>query len=161
MREWAVSGGLIQATNGLLLVENRRRNGSVDWSPPGGVVDEGEGSVEALTREVREETGLIVERWAPLSYEIDVTFVDAGMHLRVESYQAIDWSGAITVDDPDGIVEQVEFCSPALCINRLAGSPAWVREPVMDWLADTWTDGRSYAYRVTGTTPATMQAQRL
>ena len=42
MRDWVVGGALIVSDDGVLLVQNRRRNGSHDWTPPGGVIDEGE-----------------------------------------------------------------------------------------------------------------------
>ena len=61
MREWLVAGGLVERDDGrLLLVQNRRRDGSLDWTPPGGVIDHGETIHEGLAREVREETGLDV-----------------------------------------------------------------------------------------------------
>ena len=53
-------GGLLTRQGATLLVANRRRDGRVEWTPPGGVVDRGEVSEEALSREVLEETGLIV-----------------------------------------------------------------------------------------------------
>src|SRR4051794_17011427 len=62
----AVDGGLDR----VLLVENVRRNGTSDWTPPGGVIDPGEDLLAGLTREVREETGLEVLRWAGPLYEI-------------------------------------------------------------------------------------------
>ncbi len=40
MRSWVVGGALILSDEGVLLVQNRRRNGSHDWTPPGGVIDE-------------------------------------------------------------------------------------------------------------------------
>src|SRR5205823_11367271 len=43
VREWLVAGGLVENHDGLLLVQNRRRDGSLDWSPPGGVIDVGGG----------------------------------------------------------------------------------------------------------------------
>ena len=39
MRDWLVGGAVIEGPAGLLLVRNRRRDGSFDWSPPGGVID--------------------------------------------------------------------------------------------------------------------------
>ncbi len=57
MRDWVVGGALILSDEGVLLVQNRRRNGTHDWTPPGGVIDEGESLIEGLTREVQEETG--------------------------------------------------------------------------------------------------------
>ena len=47
---WSVVSGLIENAGSLLLVANRRSNGSIDWSPPGGVVDPGEVALSALTR---------------------------------------------------------------------------------------------------------------
>ena len=61
MRDWTVAGGLILGDAGLLLVRNRRRNGSHDWSPPGGVIEPSESMVDGLTREVVEETGVEVD----------------------------------------------------------------------------------------------------
>ena len=72
MRRWKVAGGLLFEDDRVLLVANRRRNGSVDWSTPGGVVDEGETSLAALGREVTEETGLVVREWATLCWTVEV-----------------------------------------------------------------------------------------
>jgi len=41
------------------LVIQRRDNGH--WEPPGGILERDESIIEGLLREVREETGLIVE----------------------------------------------------------------------------------------------------
>jgi ADP-ribose pyrophosphatase YjhB (NUDIX family) len=60
MQQWLVGGALIRGADGVLLVQNRRRNGRHDWSPPGGVIDHGETLLEGLTREVVEETGVQV-----------------------------------------------------------------------------------------------------
>ena len=73
MRDWLVGGALIESADGLLLVRNRRRDGSHDWSTPGGVIEEGEDLLVGLAREVEEETGLVVTEWAagPL-YEVRI-----------------------------------------------------------------------------------------
>ena len=95
MRDWLVAGALIEGPGGLLLVENRRRNGSVDWSPPGGVIDEGEEVLVGLEREVVEETGLVVTAWSDPVYDIEVFAPDLGWHLRVEAFRALEWSGEL------------------------------------------------------------------
>ena len=62
MRSFRVGGGLVVVDNQLLLAANRRRQGTLEWTPPGGVIDEGESVTEGISREVREETGLHVRR---------------------------------------------------------------------------------------------------
>lgn len=59
MKDLKVVYALIQNEEGnVLLVHNTDGGG---WSLPGGKVEYGETLVEALNREVREETGLLVE----------------------------------------------------------------------------------------------------
>ena len=60
------AGAVIEHGGQILLVENRRADGRVDWSMPGGVVEEGEDPLLGLHREVSEETGLSVAQWGPL-----------------------------------------------------------------------------------------------
>ena len=78
-RKWSVVGGIIRRDSNFLLVANRRggslhseRRGGIDWTPPGGVVDYGESPLEALKREVLEETGLQVSIWSDLTYGVSV-----------------------------------------------------------------------------------------
>src|SRR5206468_653696 len=73
MRDWVVASGLIEEDGKLLLVQNRRRNGSLDWSTPGGVIEiaDGESVVDGLTREVEEETGIYVCDWNGPVYEVE------------------------------------------------------------------------------------------
>jgi 8-oxo-dGTP pyrophosphatase MutT (NUDIX family) len=149
-RQWSVVSGLIEDRRGLLLVANRRRGGTVDWSPPGGVVDPGEAQLGALTREVVEETGLVVHSWDGPVYDITVDFGTRGGELRVEVFRALEWSGEIAIDDPDGIVHEAAFHEHLACCDRLASAPEWVAGPLTDWLTERWTAGRSYAYRVVG-----------
>ena len=89
-RNWSVVGGLIRKDSDILLVANRRRGnlhlgkrGGVDWTPPGGVIDQGESAVEALKREVHEETGLKVLVWSESVYEVSVNFAVSYTHLTL------------------------------------------------------------------------------
>ncbi|MEJ7583197.1 MAG: NUDIX hydrolase [Acidimicrobiales bacterium] len=161
MREWLVGGGVVEGPAGLLLVQNRRRNGMVDWSTPGGVIDAGESLMEGLTREVREETGLQVSDWSGPVYEVQAEAPDLGWRLRVEAHLAVDYAGDLVVDDPDGIVVDACFTPPGGCQGRLAGAPRWVREPLTDWLTQRWVAARTYRYRVDGTDLATLGVTRL
>ncbi len=148
-RRWLVGGGLVIADQGVLLVQNRRRDGRLDWSPPGGVIDAGETLLAGLTREVEEETGLRVHGWSGPAYRIEASAPDMGWHLRVEAHLAEGFDGELHVDDPDGIVVAARFVGPDECVALLERSPRWVREPLCAWLADR-VQGACHAYRVDG-----------
>jgi 8-oxo-dGTP pyrophosphatase MutT (NUDIX family) len=58
--------GLLVADERILLAEHRIRGGGSVWVGPGGGVEAGESLLDALTRELHEETGLhIAEEHAP------------------------------------------------------------------------------------------------
>ncbi len=154
MRQWLVGGGLILGDDGLLLVRNRRRNGDHDWSPPGGVIDEGETLLAGLTREVREETGVVVAHWQGPVYEVEVEAPGLGWHLRVEAHIALDFAGDVRIDDPDGIVVDAAFVEPHACGGHLEGCHRWVAEPLGAWLAERWDTPRRFRYLLDGDDPA-------
>ncbi len=146
-----MAGGIVLRGEQLLLVRNRRRNDSVEWSTPGGVVDPGETFLQALGREVLEETGIQVLLWHGPLYEITVDFADLGWLMRVEVHRAVDWNGEIVLEDPDGIVEHADFYDSDDCEARLVQSPLWVREPLLEWWRQRPEQMLSFRYEVTGT----------
>lgn len=151
VKRWLVAGAVIEGPGGVLLVANRRHDGSIDWSTPGGVIDDGEAVLEGLEREVREETGLVVSAWDGLLYGIEVVAPDLGWHLRVEVHQASSVEGDLVLDDPDGIVFDAGYVTVGECDRRLAQSHPWVREPLSAWLGQRWTLARDFRYHVAGT----------
>jgi 8-oxo-dGTP diphosphatase len=154
MRDWVVGGALLHGPDGVLLVRNRRRNGSHDWSPPGGVIDAGESLLDGLTREVLEETGLTVTGWRGPIYEIQVEAPGLGWRLRVEAHLAEAFHGELRLDDPDGIVVDARFVTVAECASHLEGCHPWVGEPLAEWLAEPWEGVRPFGYHVEGTSLA-------
>jgi 8-oxo-dGTP diphosphatase len=160
---WTVAGAVVEGDDGLLLVCNRRRNGSLDWSTPGGVIDATDASVlEGLTREVEEETGLVVGGWEGPLYEVVAVAVDLGWEMRCEVHRAVEFGGSLRVDDPDGIVIDAGFFPPSGVDARLAECFRWVREPLVEWLAHRWesTEPRGFRYDVRGTTLDSLEVVR-
>ena len=150
MRRWFVAAAIIESADGMLLVQNRRRNGSLDWSTPGGVVEEGEDVIEGLAREVIEETGITVQEWSGPLYRVETVAPDMGWHLEVAVYRALAWSGEIAIDDPDQIVVDAVFVPHRHCDAHLAENHLWVREPIGDWLMHRWEEPRDYKYHLAG-----------
>lgn len=155
MREWLVASGILEGPDGILLVQNRRRDGSLDWSPPGGVVEvaDGEAVVDGLTREVQEETGLTVTAWSGPVWSVEAEAPDAGYLLRVQVYRALAFEGDILIDDPDGIVVDARFVPLDDCRAQLASTWIPTHEPLGEWLAERWDDTRAYRYQIAGNRP--------
>ena len=161
MREWTVAGAVIERSDRLLLVCNRRRNGRTDWSTPGGVIDEGETVLGGLAREVAEETGIEVVGWSAALYEVDVLFGDLDMHMRAVVHAAESWRGEIEIADPDGIVVDADFVDPVRRDQYLASSPAWVSAPLVGWLGSRPAAFEVYRYEVSGSDADSMVVHRM
>jgi ADP-ribose pyrophosphatase YjhB (NUDIX family) len=160
IRRWTVAAGIVESDAGVLLVRNLRRNGSLDWSTPGGVVEAGEDLTTGLTREVVEETGLTVTRWEGPVYSVETLAAAMGWHLRAEVFVAANWSGSIAIDDPDGIVVDARFTPVHHCRPALEGTPRWVHEPLLDWLDLRWAEHRRYSYDLLGRSRDSMEVVR-
>lgn len=164
MHEWQVAGALVESDGGLLLVRNVRRGGHEDWSTPGGVIDDSDDSVLAgLTREVEEETGLVVNQWEGPLYEVEAVAVDLGWHMRCEVHRAVEFEGEVRIADPDGIVVEAAFVPLREAISVLASCHRWVGEPLGEWLAEPWgpADARRFRYEVRGQTREALDIVRL
>jgi len=166
VRDWTVAGGIVIEGDRVLLVQNRRRNGAFDWSPPGGVIEvhEGESLIDGLTREVEEETGILVTEWAGPLYEVRTEAPELGWRMRAEVHVALAYEGELRVDDPDGIVVDACFVPVDSCSAHLDACHPWVREPLADWLVERWetnADTRAYGYRVDGADIASIIVTRL
>ena len=164
MREWVVGGAVVlDGEDRLLLVGNRRRNGSVDWTPPGGVIEihDGEELLDGLAREVEEETGLRVTKWAGPLYSVTAEAPGLGWRLRAEVHLALAWEGDLVVDDPDGIVIDARFVDCIGCEGLLDGCHPWVREPLSAWLDERWDGPQSFGYHVEGADIASLTITRV
>ena len=161
MRSFRVGGGLLVVDNQLLLAANRRRQGTLEWTPPGGVIDHGESVTGGITREVREETGLHVTTWHECHYTVSVEAADLGWLMSVEAWFATSAHGEIELNDPDGIVEQAAFFDLTQVELLLADSPLWVRVPLMAWINGGMCPIGPFAFAVIGNDRSTARVEQL
>lgn len=162
MRDWVVGGAVIESGPCVLLVENQRRGGARDWTTPGGVIDEGEQVLAGLKREVREETGLEVVSWSGMLYEVRVEAPGLGWRLRVEVHRAVNVAGEVSVgQDPDGIVVGADWTTHDDCPGLLRAGPAWVHEPLLEWVREQFDAPRTYDYEVAGESMSELSIHRV
>jgi 8-oxo-dGTP pyrophosphatase MutT (NUDIX family) len=64
--DWVNVVALTPAGHVVLIRQFRFGRAAVTLEIPGGMVDPGESPLEAIARELREETGYVAERWTPL-----------------------------------------------------------------------------------------------
>jgi 8-oxo-dGTP diphosphatase len=91
-------GVLLWEDNKVLMGKRLSEHGHMKWSFPGGHVEFGENPEDAATREVKEETALIVERLAKVSFTSDI--YDNGEQYVTLFFTATKWSGRITNLEP-------------------------------------------------------------
>ena len=136
----------------VMLVANRRSLGGYRWSFPGGLVDKEETSLEALTREVKEETSIDVIHWNRLVYTTLVQFRNGNrdLDLNVEIHLAKEWEGTFDCShDPDGLVEDAIFID-MLSAGDLYLGEEYISEPKLEWALSQWDHSVNFTYLVDG-----------
>ena len=130
-----VVAGLIRRGSDILLVHQQApADPASQWALPGGVVEPGEVLPETLAREIREETGLIVDALGRLLYLVQQQ--RSGIVWTGFIFEVATWRGQIAPNDPDGYIRDVAFVPVEEAIRRLQGLP-WrmMREPIVAYLS--------------------------
>lgn len=143
-REFVVAAAILLDRLGrVLLVGNDWQGfGNVRYTLPGGVVERGESTVDALAREVKEETGLVITGIKHLAYAVHVE--DVRRNDRAVSFAfAASYDGLLNPRDPDGFIVEARFF-PVEEVEQLIPIPP-LREPLASYLRDH-TPGRFYSY---------------
>ena len=143
-----------RAPDGLLLVQNRRRNGAHDWSPPGGVIESRGRDAARRPRPARSRRrpGCASPSGPGRSTRSQAEAPGLGWRLRVEVHLARRPTRASSrVDDPDGIVVDARFVRRDDCGGHLDGvPPVGARAARPTGSASGGTTAARFDYRVDG-----------
>jgi len=108
-----VNGFLVR--DGLLLLGKRKNCfGEGDWGLPGGHLESGENLGEAVSRELMEETGLVIHSW---KFSNLVNYPQQEKHYLQIGFVAEDFSGEPELKEPDRCFEWKWFDLNDLPLN--------------------------------------------
>ena len=127
----------------VLLVGNDWQGfGNVRYTLPGGVVERGESTLAALSREIKEETGLLITKVHHLAYAVHVE--DVRRNDRAVSFVFLaEYDGLLNPRDPDGFIVEARFV-PADEVEKIIPI-APLREPLVHYLRER-QPGKFYTY---------------
>jgi len=143
-REFVVAAAILLDSQGrVLLVGNDwQGHGRVRYTLPGGVVERGESTLDALVREVKEETGLEITGITHLAYAVHVE--DRRRNDRAISFAFLArYQGLLNPRDPDGFIVEARFF-PASEVRTIVPIPP-LRDPLVAYLEDR-VPGRFYSF---------------
>lgn len=138
---------LVRQRGQLLLVRHRGPEGDANWWLPGGDVEQGEGLVAALRRELREETGLEMTGTPHVAFIVQVF---GRAHDQVEEsvgfHFACAVSGQLQPQDTDGLVAEAQWVDEADALARLRALGWYDCVPLDRWLNGEAATGAVYTH---------------
>lgn len=151
MPELRIVTGILRRSDELLMVLQAGPGEEPAWTIPGGRVEPGEFFTEALAREVREETGVMVSDPGRIAFAAQVDHRAEGWFADVWTFDVAAWDGRVEPQDPDGFVREAAWVPLAEALERLeriswhALTARYLRgelEPRALWLRRVHGDGR-------------------
>lgn len=107
--EFFIAAALVRRGDEVLMVLQAGPGEEPFWSIPGGRIEPGEFVVDALRREVREETGIEVVDPGRLAFLLQLDDRRDGYFATVWTWEVAAWRGEVAVDDPDGFVREATW----------------------------------------------------
>jgi 8-oxo-dGTP diphosphatase len=103
-----IAAAILRYSDELLMVRQAGPGEEPFWSVPAGRIEPGEFALEALVREVKEETGITVLDPGLVAFAAQVDDRRDGWFATVWTFD-VAWEGVIEVADPDGLVLEVAW----------------------------------------------------
>jgi 8-oxo-dGTP diphosphatase len=135
-RYWPAVGAIVTRNNAeILLVGNDYGRDELVWNLPGGAVDPGEDLIQAVSRELFEETGLTALEIGPLAWIVQAVLADMRPFIIGFAFEVTAWQGQVSIENEvdHGDVQQAKFVpfdDAVACM--IEGN----RTALRDWLAN-------------------------
>ena len=150
-RYWLAVSAIVTRDDEILMVGNDYGKEDLVWNLPGGAVDLGEDLLQAVARELHEETGITALEIGPLSWVVQGVLKGDRPFIIVFAFEITAWEGEVSVnyEVDQGDVQQAKFVLFEDAVNcMIPGNQAAFR----DWLEHSNDIPRIY-FNFTGRYP--------
>ena len=133
-RYWlAVSAIIVRNECEILMVGNDYGGDDLVWNLPGGAVDPGEDLIQAVARELHEETGITALEIGSLAWVVQAVLENDRPFILGLAFEIEAWDGEIHLDNEveHGDVKQAEFVPLETAVERMIVGG---QEALRDWL---------------------------
>jgi ADP-ribose pyrophosphatase YjhB (NUDIX family) len=143
-RYWPAVGAIVTRNDcEILLVGNDYGGEELIWNLPGGAVDPGEDLIQAVARELHEETGITALEIGPLAWIVQAIHEGERPFIIGFAFEVPSWEGTVSLENEvaHGDVQQaafVPFDEARECVFER------YQTTLRDWLADPKDTPRIY-----------------